>query len=77
MNRNEAITGLVNYALEKKFIQTEEKNWAVNMLLDILKVDSFEWEETQQRRKADLAEWLGGLLDDAYERGILEENSVV
>ncbi len=77
MNRNEAITGLVNYALEKKFIQTEEKNWAVNMLLDILKVDSFEWEETQQRRKADLTEWLGVLLDDAYERGILEENSVV
>ena len=77
MNRNEAITGLVNYALEKKFIQTEEKNWAVNMLLDILKVNSFEWEETQQRRKADLTEWLGVLLDDAYERGILEENSVV
>ena len=77
MNRNEAITGLVNYALEKKFIQTEEKNWAVNMLLDILKVDSFEWEETEQRRKADLTEWLGVLLDDAYERGILEENSVV
>ena len=72
MNRNEAITGLVNYALEKKFIQTEEKNWAVNMLLDILKVDSFEWAETQQRGKADLTEWLGVLLDDAYERGILE-----
>ena len=30
MNRNEAISGLVNYALEKEMIQPEEKAWAVN-----------------------------------------------
>lgn len=41
MNRNEAISGLVNYALEKEMIQPEEKAWAVNGLLDILQLDAF------------------------------------
>lgn len=45
MNRNEAISGLVNYALEKEMIQPEEKAWAVNGLLDILQLDAFSWEE--------------------------------
>lgn len=40
MNRNEAISGLVNYALEKEMIQPEEKAWAVNGLLDILQLDA-------------------------------------
>ena len=44
MNRNEAISGLVNYALEKEMIQPEEKAWAVNGLLDILQLDAFSWE---------------------------------
>ena len=77
MNRNEAISGLVNYALEKEFIQTEEKAWAVNVLLDILKLDSFTWEEVQTGERATLVELLDALLDDAYERGVLKENSVV
>ena len=77
MNRNEAISGLVNYALEKEFIQPEEKDWAVNVLLDILKLDSFTWEEVQPGEKVELTELLDILLDDACERGILEENSVV
>ena len=74
MNRNEAISGLVNYALEKEMIQPEEKAWAVNGLLDILQLDAFSWEEG---KKAELTELLDTLLDDAYERGVLEENSVV
>ena len=74
MNRNEAISGLVNYALEKEMIQPEEKAWAVNGLLDILQLDAFSWEEGE---KAELTELLDTLLDDAYERGVLEENSVV
>ena len=74
MNRNEAISGLVNYALEKEMIQPEEKAWAVNGLLDILQLDAFSWKEGE---KAELTELLDTLLDDAYERGVLEENSVV
>lgn len=36
MNRNEAITGLAEYALDKELIRPEEKIWAVNSLLDVL-----------------------------------------
>ena len=67
MNRNEAISGLVNYALEKEMIQPEEKAWAVNGLLDILQLDAFSWEEGE---KAELTELLDTLLDDAYERAV-------
>lgn len=35
MNRNEAITALVNYALEKELIEQEEKVWAVNRILEV------------------------------------------
>ena len=41
MNRNEAITGLVDYALEKELIRSEEKIWAVNSLLDVLEIDTY------------------------------------
>ena len=75
MNRNEAITGLVDYALEKELIRSEEKIWAANSLLDVLKLESFQWEEPTE--PAELTELLNALLDDAYERGVLEENSVV
>ena len=37
MNRNEAITGLAEYALDKELIRPEEKIWAVNSLLDVLR----------------------------------------
>lgn len=41
MNRNEAITALVNYALEKELIEQEEKVWAVNRILEVMQADSF------------------------------------
>ena len=40
MNRNEAITGLAEYALDKELIRPEEKIWAVNSLLDVLEIDT-------------------------------------
>ena len=46
MNRNEAITALVNYALEKELIEQEEKVWAVNRILEVMQADSFSWEES-------------------------------
>ena len=38
MNRNEAITALVKYALEKELIEQEEKVWAVNRILEVMPV---------------------------------------
>ena len=88
MTRNEAIRGLVEYALEKELIRPEEQTWATNLLLDALKLDAFSPEEVQDKSQTDpvkqaeqakpeLTELLDTLLDDAYERGVLEENSVV
>ena len=51
MNRNEAITALVNYALEKELIEQEEKVWAVNRILEVMQADSFSWESQQREKK--------------------------
>ena len=77
MNRNEAITGLAEYALDKELIRPEEKIWAVNSLLDVLEIDTYSLEELQENETINLTELLDVLLDDAYERGVLTENSVV
>ena len=73
---NKAVSELVSYALEKGLIEPSEQQWAVNTILDVLKMDSFEGtvECTEDR---DLASILDELLDDAFVRGVLEENSVV
>ena len=73
---NEAISKLVQYALQKGLIETCEKDWAVNTILDALKLDGYtdpgkDWGEVE------LAPVLERLLDDAYARGVLAENSVV
>lgn len=67
MNRNEAITGLAEYALDKELIRPEEKIWAVNSLLDVLKIDTYSLEELQENETINLTELLDVLLDDAYE----------
>ena len=36
MDLNQAIAKLIAYALKKQLIQPEEKNWAVNTLLELL-----------------------------------------
>ena len=73
---NEAISKLIAYALQTGLIRSDEVNWAVNTVLDALKLDSFsgpfQWEHD-----IELAPVLEALLDDAYARGVLKENSVV
>ena len=64
MNRNEAITALVNYALEKELIEQEEKVWAVNRILEVMQADSFSWEESAKGKEAGLTEILDTLIDD-------------
>ena len=73
---NEAISKLTAYALRKGLIRDCERTWAINTILDALHLDSYtdpgrEWGEI------DLAAVLDELLDDAYARGVLTENSVV
>ena len=73
---NEAISKLVTYARRTGLIEECETTWAVNALLEVLKLDSYadpgvEWSEIE------LSAVLDELADDAYERGVLAENSVV
>ena len=79
-----AIAKLVAYAIQNDLIWPYEKDWAVNTILDALKLDSwtdpgeeFWWESNIYSRKIQLAPILEELLDDAYVRGVLAENSVV
>ncbi|MBD5085536.1 MAG: UDP-glucose--hexose-1-phosphate uridylyltransferase [Clostridiales bacterium] len=71
-----AVSKLVAYALRTGLIQPCERDWAVNTILDVLKLDSYT-EPNQDWGEVELAPVLDELLDDAYARGVLAENSVV
>ena len=73
---NEAISKLVNYALYNGLIEQSETTWAVNAILEVLKLDSYAAPGTECGR-IDLAAVLDELTDDAYRRGVLAENSIV
>ena len=71
-----AISKLAAYALRTGLIEECDGAWAINTILDVLKLDSYTgpnqaWEDIE------LAPVLEELLDDAYARGVLTENSIV
>ena len=68
------------WAGQENLIRPGDRTWAVNAILEVLKLDSFtppDWFGREERKDILLAPVLETLLDDAYERGVLEENSVV
>ena len=77
MERSEAIRQLVTYALDKGLIQPSEEMWAVNALLEALSLDSYTPPEGEPAVEAELPAILDTLVDDAYARGVLAENSIV
>ena len=77
MEINQAIHQLVTYALRRELIQPCEEIWAVNALLSALKLDSYTPPEGEAPADIDLPAVLDALTDDAYQRGVLEENSIV
>ncbi|MBR2539842.1 MAG: UDP-glucose--hexose-1-phosphate uridylyltransferase [Mogibacterium sp.] len=70
-----AVTALTEYALRTGLIEECEKLWAVNTILDAIGADSLP--DVEVAEDAELYQILDALMDDAYSRGILEENSVV
>ena len=77
MERDQAIAKLISYALDKELIQPEEKIWAVNALLETLELDGCTLPESASCGEEELPQVLDALLDDAYARGVLKENSIV
>ena len=73
---NEAVSKLATYALRTGLIEECEYTWAVNTILDVLKIDNYT-DPMQSWGEIELAPVLDVLMDDAYARGVLEENSVV
>ena len=71
-----AVSKLAAYALRTGLIQESEYTWAINTILDVLKLDSYT-DPGQEWGDLELAPILEELLDDAYARGVLTENSVV
>ena len=71
-----AVSKLAVYALRTGLIEESEYLWAVNTILDTLKLDSYT-DPGQEWGEIELATVLEELLDDAYARGVLTENSVV
>ena len=76
MERDQAIAKLVSYALDKELIGPEEELWAVNALLDALRLDGCALPEVETPAEGELPAILDALLDDAYERGVLAEDTV-
>ena len=70
-----AVLKLVDIAEKTGLIGECERIWAVNVLLDALKCDALPEVETGE--DASLAQVLDALCDDAFARGVLQENSVV
>ena len=78
MERDQAIAKLISYALDRELIQPEEQIWAVNTLLQVLELDGCAMpEELPTMEAGELPAVLDALMDDAYERGVMKENSIV
>ncbi len=75
MTVSEAIKTLVEYAIKEGLLDSLDKIWAVNKLLEVMRPDSVDASAIAQNN-VPLEEILRTLLDDACQRGICE-NSVV
>ena len=73
---NTAISKLATYALRTGLIEECDYTWAINTILEVLKLDNYT-DPGQVWDKIDLPAVLDELMDDAHARGVLAENSIV
>lgn len=64
------IKQLVSYGVDKGLIDNSDRMYAINALLDILKLDAYS--EPESEETGELAETLSSLCDYAEEKGIIE-----
>lgn len=77
---NSYIAALAEYAIAKELIKEEERIYSINLLLDVLKLDEYIEPENREVVKSlseNLEDVLKYLLDYAFEKGLMEDNSVV
>ncbi len=68
------IQELLDYAEAHGLIEKEDRIYSRNLLLDALKLDSYE--EAKADKNAELEDILGDICDFAYETGIIPDNGV-
>ncbi|MEG1918101.1 MAG: UDP-glucose--hexose-1-phosphate uridylyltransferase [Oscillospiraceae bacterium] len=76
MDVDTAIGQLLTYALQKELIAPGERAWAANAILGTLGLSAWREPSGESTGDIDLPAVLDVLLDDAYARGLLPENSV-
>lgn len=72
----ENIKKLVSYGLETGLIENEDKIYATNQIIEILKLDEYE-EPAKEYSNIDLEQVLEAICDYAFEQGIIDDNGVV
>ena len=72
---NKSIRKLVQYGIETGLLPECEKNYAVNLLLDVFHEEEYE-EPEESFSGVDLEETLKELLDEAVKRGLIEDSVV-
>lgn len=70
---NNSIKKLVQYGLETGLVPACERNYTINLLLDLFCQDDYE-EPAEEYENVDLEETLGELLDEAVKRGLIEDS---
>lgn len=73
---NVLITELAAYGERTGLVAPEDKVFTINRLLELMQMEEYVEPENLSEERA-LEEILSDLLDNAFERGVLEENSVV
>jgi len=73
---DKAVSQLVRYCMDTGLIEECEHNWAINSVLDVLKLDDYTDTDPGEEELV-LSDILEELLDDAARRGVLEHDSVV
>ena len=74
MNIDGYISGLINYAKENGLIAGEDEVWAINGILDILKLQ--EYESMESPEQLSLEELLDGILDYAVAEKLIEDSTL-
>ena len=75
MNLNTAICALLDYAERTELITRRDRAYSLNRILELMHLS--EYEEEDSVADAPLADILSAICDAAYERGLIESDSVV
>ena len=72
---SKSIRKLVQYGIETGLTPECEKNYTINLLLDVFREEEYT-EPEEVPENVDLEETLGELLDEAVKRGLIEDSVV-